>query len=74
MPRILEQYSVHCGTCGEYLWKYLSGIYDITLGEETNLNRDDFCQKCDPRKFFGCLKTADKILPLTQDQRDAKSV
>jgi hypothetical protein len=69
MPRILEQYEVHCGVCGEYLWKYFNSGYVVGLGE-TEKDRDDVCQKCDPRTFFSMVKSAEKITPLTQNQRD----
>ena len=73
MPRTLEQYAINCATCGEYLWKYTSTIYNLDLMKEVDLERDDFCQKCDPKKFFATLKSADKITPLTENQRDQKS-
>lgn len=70
MPRILEQYEIHCSTCGEYMWKYLNSAYNLDFGSEEELKRDDFCGKCDPKKYIECLKSAEKIMPLTKNQRD----
>lgn len=70
MPRTLEQYNIHCDKCGEYMWKYEESVYDIYLHKEVDVKRDDFCGKCDGRTFYAALKTAEKIVPLTENQRD----
>jgi len=72
MPRTLEQLTIHCGPCGEYIWKNTHSIYNLNTQTEDEIQTETFCAKCEPRMFFMAMKSADKILPLTQNQRDFK--